>query len=306
MKDLWSTFLKVSSATFLFCPIFLVLYVNKNSLDPKKHESTPAFIAFADNSVPIAPPGISRVLASLPDSDKDYKNAFFTKEQCSSADVGTLYGITNAIASKVDSELVPSKFAKVSSGYFIMVVDESGGTATGGGQNPDGIYFSYVLNGDEVLPEGACALHAKDGGLQCGPYANYPNATLRFSLGPSDAIALVSCTPFAPMRYFSHDVLISMRTSTNPPFYPGQCFGDTVSSLTINVSTPEDLFNSPSLIIHSADGAAADLVKSAYMKYRGIEEDAVSIRGIPGGNPVNLWDRSKGLDWRDSSPDLLG
>jgi hypothetical protein len=109
------------------------------------------------------------------------------------------------------------------------------------------------------------------------------------------------------MRYFSHDVFISVRTTNEYPFYPGQNFGDSISMMNINTTSSSDadgVFEKPSLIIHAADGHAAETVRKAYID-AGMSADAISIRGIP-ASTVRLWDRSVGDSWEISRPDLLG
>lgn len=117
----------------------------------------------------------------------------------------------------------------------------------------------------------------------------------------------MGCTP-PPVRYFSYDTYIDVRTTEQYPFYVGQPFGDTVSHRTINATgteaDPGNVFDEPMLLIHTGDGAAARAVSEAYVSSGGISAEAVSVRQID-ASTVRLWDRSGGKTWQESQPDIL-
>jgi hypothetical protein len=172
-----------------------------------------------------------------------------------------------------------------------------------------GSYTTFFFNSTEILPEGICDIPPNPlnggGGERC--FGETSESTYSFLLGPADAIAVVGCTP-PPVRFFSFDVDISVRTTEEYPYYVGQPFGDTVSYRIINTTgLPEDplnVFDEPMLLIHSADGASANMVANAYVSNGGIADSAVSLRQID-TETVRLWDRSGGQSWRESKPDIL-
>lgn len=205
------------------------------------------------------------------------------------------------LGKKLDEDLVPSQFSRVVDGYYVFIVDEEEGENSGGGTNTFGAYGAFFFNGTEILPDGFCDFDAYDHSHKlCLP----DDSTMSFSLGPADAIAFYGCTP-PPMRYFSYDVDLNIRTSEEFIYYIGQPFGDAISNRNINISTSNnsDKFNQPHVLIHAANGATADTISKAYQKY-GIDRTAVSIRGLT-DETIRLWDRSISRDWQQSRPDIM-
>src|SRR6185312_14367965 len=100
---------------------------------------------------------------------------------------------------------------------------------------------------DQVLPVGLCSLPSYEFAGQpiCNPETGQ---TLSFTLGPTDVLAVLVCTP-PQSSYFSYDLLITTRITEEYPFYPGQNFGDTISHYSVNVSD-EGVFDAPVLLLH--------------------------------------------------------
>ena len=96
-----------------------------------------------------------------------------------------------------------------------------------------------------MFPAGVCDdLNNLGGdGSVCGDSGH----AISFMLGPADVIAMYSCSP-PPMRYFAYDLIIDQRLTEEYPFKPGQNFGDTISSRTINTTAEDDdVFDQPAL-----------------------------------------------------------
>ena len=125
-------------------------------------------------------------------------------------------------------------------------------------------------------------------------------------LGPADMISFVGCSP-PPVLYFSFDTTLSARLDSDDgiPYYPGQPFGDTISTMNINAQSDGDdsIFNKPVVVMTTADGGTSDRFKSFYQK-NGVSDSQISVREID-SNEIRLWDRSGGKTWDDVKPDLL-
>eukprot|EP01038_Epipyxis_sp_PR26KG_P006554 gene6554-9003_t len=218
--------------------------------------------------------------------------------QCATHDNAKLFAQANLLAEKADSFLMPKYFSRVAQGILYTVIDEEDGIKDGGGTNTFGSYGAFLFKGTEIFPDGACDIPAAAGTARCS------DSSITFFLGPSDVIALLACSP-PPMKYFSYDVYITTRITQEYPFYPGQNFGDTISYYDLNTSSNTgNVFNEPVLIIHSADKVAADTVADAFINVGAIDSSAISVRGIT-GETVRLWNRSNGINWKQSKPDYL-
>lgn len=80
----------------------------------------------------------------------------------------------------------------------------------------------------------------------------------------------------------------------------GTNFGDTLSIHDINTSTTT-VYNEPVVVVHTADGAAADAVGAAFGAV-GVGPSAVSTHAL-NSNELRLVNRS--LTWEESRPDVL-
>lgn len=153
-----------------------------------------------------------------------------------------------------------------------------------------------------MFPAGVCddLNNLAGDGSVCGD----SDHAISFMLGPADVIAMYSCSP-PPMRYFAYDLIIDQRLTEEYPFKPGQNFGDTISSRTINTTAEDDdVFDQPALILHSADANAAQRVADAYVEHGGVDPRTISVRYVSPGT-VRLYDRSAGQTWREAAPDVL-
>mmetsp|Transcript_12529 Transcript_12529/g.37681 ORF Transcript_12529/g.37681 Transcript_12529/m.37681 type:complete len:559 (-) Transcript_12529:1508-3184(-) len=205
-----------------------------------------------------------------------------------------------------DDMLVPYIFEKSVPGIAVLAMDEGRADSWGGGVNPEGSYFTYLLD-SSVLGEGACDItKPTDGSKLCFPSADgTKNWTAVFMLGEGDAIAFMGCTP-PPVSYFGYDVDIQYMLHDYPEtvYAPGENFADTVNMIRVHTATGTP-FDSPVLVVHTADDAAARSITDAYSRLGIIPEEAVNVHKLPPASmgPVRFFNRSS--DWRETAPSVL-
>jgi hypothetical protein len=206
----------------------------------------------------------------------------------------------NHIAENVDDILVPTLFSRVEKGYMAIVVDGEEQDTDVVNTNPDGSYGRYFFNGENILPDGVCDIPTKSGLKRCPLTGN-------IMLGQADAIVFAGCTP-PPVKFFSFDFDIVMRFDENGyPFHPGVNFGDTVNSRTINTTAEgkdDTPFNKPIVVIHTADGESADIIRSAYVSSGSMEASSISVHALD-SSTIRTWNRSGNQSWEVSKPDML-
>jgi len=223
-----------------------------------------------------------------------------TSEDCSNFDIAQLYFVANGIANQADNYLSPY-FRSIYEGQWRDALDEKQGLRNGGFTNTFGSYGTTFFNSSEILPAGICDIPTYEGDRRCST----KGLTDTFLLGAVDVIAFVMCTP-PPVRYFGHDMIISVRLTEDYPFYPGMYFGDAISFREISDALSDEdasVFNQPIVVLQSMDALAADKVRSAYIA-AGMDSASIFIREV--SSPiVRAWDRSNRKPWQASDPDIL-
>lgn len=223
-----------------------------------------------------------------------------SRDHCLSHDPTTLLARSNGLASKAD-ELLSKSFSKIVSGMFVIIIDEQAGEEVGGETNPFGAYGTFIADGAAMFPQEICNMLGHEQNPICNPA---DNTTLNFLLGPRDVVAWYGCTP-PPMKYFGFDPIIGTRITEEYPFYPGTNFGDAINQQNVKTANSEQdgIFDQPVLVLHAADGDAADIVSQAYADV-GVDSASVNVREI---DPAiaKLYDRSGGKTWEDTRPDLM-
>jgi hypothetical protein len=243
-----------------------------------------------------------------------YGRAILDAASCEKLD-STVLSLANDLASDVNKELVGDgkPFTRVAEGVLVTIVNSESGAADGGATNPDGSYaVTYFVAEDVFQNTNACDIQACSNSTstmnchnRCNKSPDGIEITMGYMLGPSDAVVFTGCTP-TPLKYFAMDTYITSRLGSKDqkyPFYPGQNFGDTINNQNINLVDKEAIFNQPTVMIQTADGAAADAVTAAYAK-AGFDPKGVSVRAID-SDYVRMWDRSVSGEWDASGPDFL-
>lgn len=64
------------------------------------------------------------------------------------------------------------------------------------------------------------------------------------------------------------------------------------------------MFNQPTLLLHTADGAAGREVSEAYVTHACVEPETISTRGFD-TKSIRVWDRSESSAWQVSRPDIF-
>jgi len=225
--------------------------------------------------------------------------------KCDSFDQTQLYvGAMNVVTPAEKALMESGRFARVSEGWAVTIVNSTTGEAMGGGTNPMGSYQVYFFNGYEVLGEDFCdavpSCTESSGKQSCRPRcASGANSSIfSFALGPADAVVYTGCTP-PPVEYFGWDMTIAARTTEEYPFYPGQNFGDDFNNRDISADpTDVSIFNQPVSVIQAADLDVIADVKAAY------EAAGSPVYTHPiDGSTANLWDRAQG--WQVRKPDIF-
>ena len=227
------------------------------------------------------------------------------------------------------SDGFPTQFTKSSIGMTVVVNGEA--PDSGGGTNPDGVYWGSIMDA-EYLPKDAC--DGMPGGIwmeQCYPWSepelddplypamkifeqqNVTTGTFQVMLSQNDVQVWYGCS-IPGVKYFGYDAIISTRAydDARPPitpkgiparsWHPGINFADPVNSVNTGKGTYAE--SAPMAVIYTADGKSAeeatrllsDLVPEGDIHI--VQLDIDIFRPVEG-------DRSTFSGWKNSKPDNL-
>ena len=263
-----------------------------------------------------------------------HSSSGLSPSQCSTESAMDLWSTASSIADAATEELLQSgAFDQVVNGFMFTVTTADNCNQTGGGTNCDGFYVTYGFD-IKSLPDGFCdeiPKHPQDcGPLKAAlgvcrlcfsggsPLGENTSWTANFVLAPGDAVAFFGCTP-PPVEYFGWDPIVNARLNETNVYYPGTNFGNALSFRRTNTSDGTNgskavvgsaipaPYSRPALVVHTADGSAAERVKSAFVSVGGVSPDAVTTHALD-ADVLNFVNRSRPADdWRMDGygPDII-